>query len=219
MPNSTPPSFSVSHQAGAGDGWLELLGNGLTFDLAGLAPAPAQDLPQLVYRYGFASGHEIPALESITLRPSAHLAGGANLMPVVRSMAGIAADLCALADVAAIAWHPARSAMEPAYFARVISKWLEGGPFPALGLTALARDIDGGLRSEGLAFFTGQELRIEPIPNANPAQAGKIAVRLIHSLVSMAAIASPCDLSGPEGERLVAEPSGNGRFLRVWQKS
>ena len=158
------------------------------------------------------------AFEAITLRPGAHLAGGGNLLPVVRSMVDVAAALVALPEVQAVVWHPARSGMAPAYFAQVVGKWLEGGPFPALGLTALAREVDGGLRSEGLAFFTGQELRIEPVRDESPAQAAKIAIRLINTLVTIPPVFAPCEFTGPGGERLNAEPSGNGRFIRIWRQ-
>ena len=210
--------FTISHYDSQRHGGLELLANGLTFDLSGCTPQVAQDVPSLVHRYGLDASAGLDELEAITLKPGAHLAGGGHLLPVVRSMAGVAAALVALPGVAAVAWHPAHSQMGPDYFARVIARWLDGGPFPALGLTALARKEDGAVESEGLAFFTGQELRIEPAGNLNPAQAAKVAIRLINSLVSISPIQSPCEFTGPEGERLNAEPIGNGRVIRVWRQ-
>ena len=215
--DASAQQFAISHRPKAAEGWLELLANGLTFDLSGLAPDAADALPEMAYQYGMEATAAAISFEAITLRPSAHLAGGGNLLPVVRSMAGVAAALVALPNISGICWRPARSLMGPAYFARVIDGWLAGGAFPALGLTALARDLDGGLRSEGLSFFTGQELRIEPLSGASSSQDGKIAVRLIHSLVGAAAVTTPCEFTGPEGERLRVEPSGNGRFLRIWR--
>ena len=211
-------SYTISHRPPDSEGWLELLANGLTFDLAGLAPAAAGDVPAPVHHYGFETIAAPQGLEAITLRAGAHLAGGANLMPVVRSMVDVGLALACLPKVAALVWHPAGTMMAPAYFTRIAGKWLEGGPFPALGLTALARDADGTVRSEGLAFFTGQELRIEPARNGSPAQAAKIAVRLINHLVSINPLASPCEFTGPGGERLNAEPFGSGRFIRIWQQ-
>lgn len=211
--------FGISHFPKTGEGWLELLANGLTFDLNGLAPDPPGEAARCVHRYGFPADPGLDLAEAITLRPGAHLAGGGNLMPVVRSMAAIAAALAHLPGVTGVVWHPARCVMEPAYFARIVAGWLGGGPFPALGLTALVREQDGGIRSDGLAFFTGQELRIEPIFASNPAQVGKIAVRLIHSLVDMPPITAACDFSGPGGESLRAEPSANGRLIKIWRAS
>jgi hypothetical protein len=73
--------------------------------------------------------------------------------------------------------------------------------------------------SEGLGFFTGQELQIDPILARNPAAAGKVAVRLIHSLVDGWQVQSPVEIAGPDGDRLGVEPSANGRTLRIWRTS
>jgi hypothetical protein len=88
--------------------------------------------------------------------------------------------------------------------------------FPALGLTALAEVGDGGLHSEGLAFFTGQELRIEPELAGDKAAAARLAVRLINELVERGRIDQPERIAGPQGEPLKLAPSENGRFVRVW---
>ena len=209
--------FGISHFPKTGEGWLELLANGLTFDLNGLAPDPPGEAARCVHRYGFPADPGLDLAEAITLRPGAHLAGGGNLMPVVRSMAAIAAALAHLPGVTGVVWHPARCVMEPAYFARIVAGWLGGGPFPALGLTALVLEQDGGIRSDGLAFFTGQELRIDPIVARNPATAGKIAIRLIHSLISGWSVQTSAEIAGPDGQRLGVEPVDNGRVLRIWK--
>jgi hypothetical protein len=138
------------------------------------------------------------------------------MMPVIRAMAGLAANLCALKGLVAVAWHPARSCIGPRYFTSIIGNWLEGGVFPGLGLVGLTTVADGGIQSEGLAFFTSQELRIEPELTEDRAAAAKIAVRLIDRLVDHGPLTSADDVAGPEGRPLRVEPSTNGRFVRVW---
>ena len=209
--------FAVTHRPDRQEGWVELLASGLAFDLVGLEPAPALPLPPLVHAFGY-DGKVQPRIgEALVLRPGAHLAGGKAMLPVVRVMVGLAARLARLAGVEGVSWHPARSLIEPGLFVRMTEAWLGGGAFPALGLTALARDPDGGLRSEGLAFFIGQELRVEPFEGIPMPSAPRIAVRLIHSLVEDGPVTAPVDLAGPDGERLLAEPSPNGAFVRVWR--
>ncbi|MBS0255223.1 MAG: hypothetical protein JSS36_08455 [Proteobacteria bacterium] len=208
--------FTISHRPPAHEGWLELLVHGLTFDLVGLAPATGAPPPEVAHRYGFGDG-AAPAGEAIWLRPGAHLSGGENLLPVVRAAAALAAELADLPAVAGVCWHPARTMVEPGWFRRSVGDWLAGGAFPALGLAALARDADGTVRSEGLAFFTGQELRLEAPGGSDSSRSGKIAARLIHILVEDGAVLSGVDFQGPDGERLRAEPADNGRVLRVWQ--
>ena len=211
--------FAISHKPEPSAGWLEILAGGLTFDLAGLTPAPSGPLPEMAHWYGFREKPRVEVAEAITLVPGEHLQGAENLLPVTRVMTATATRLAALDNVKAVVWHPARSAMAPAVFTTSIGNWLQGGAFPALGLTALFPDGNGAIRSEGLAFFIGQELLIEPSIGISTAQNVKIAARLINHLVGSNTIQQRFDFIGPNGEYLSVEPSGNDRFLRVWTKS
>ncbi len=223
--------FSVSHDPGAAkpglkangarepSDWVEVLADGLTFDLSGLAPAIGHSLPERAYCFDMPPGFDGSGLEAISLTPGPHLSGGGRMMPVVRAMAGLAANLCALPGLVAVAWHPARSWIGPRYFTSIIGNWLEGGVFPGLGLVGLATVADGGMQSEGLSFFTGQELRIEPELTEDRAGAAKIAVRLIDRLIEHGRLETAETVTGPEGRQLRIEPSGNGRFVRVWSGS
>lgn len=209
--------FAVTHCAES-EGWVELVASGMAFDLCGLSPAPVEPLPPLVHAFGY-DGQAQPRFgEAVALRPGSHLAGGEAMLPVVRTMVGLAARLAQMPGVQGVSWHPARSLVEPALFVRMAAAWLAGGAFPALGLTALARDPDGGLRSEGLAFFIGQELRVEPFEGGPMPGGPRLAMRLIHSLVEDGPVRGPVHLHGPDGERLLAEPSANGAFVRVWRQ-
>lgn len=200
-----------------GQVWLELLANGLTFDLLGLAPGAAPEPPSCVHAYALAANAEAAGLEALTVRPGPHLAGGHAMLPVVRSLAWLAATLSAIDGVEAVAWHPARSWCGPDYFRNGVLRWIEGGVFPGLGLTSLAVTPDGGMQSEGLALFAGQDLRIEPELVLDKAQGAKIGVRLIDYMVEAGPIDAPQGLTGPDGQPLRLEPSTNGRFVRVWR--
>ena len=214
--------FSVSldpAQSGAasdrGD-WLELLVNGLTFDLIGLAPGPAAAPPPRTHNFGLDDGPGFSGAEAVTLKPGPHLASGAKMLPVVRSMAWLAAQLADLPGARAVAWHPAHSWSAPGHFRGSVLRWTEGGVFPGLGLAAFAAMPDGGLQSQGLALFTGQELRLEPGLADDRAAVAKIGLRLLHWLVEHGRLKGPESIAGPEGQPLRLEPSGNGRFVRVW---
>ncbi len=204
-------AFAVTFDPGEDAGWAEMLVTGLTFDVAGLAPEAGEATPAIAHRFGLAADCTGAGLEAVVIRPGAHLAGAAAMLPVVRACVALGAALATHTGAAAIVWIPARTAMAPYYFAATIADWLGGGAFPALGLTALVLD-DSGMTSEGLAFFTGQELEVA---GSDPAQAGRIAVRMVHTLVSHGALVAPTRLVGPEGESLLAEPSGDGSRVRV----
>lgn len=194
--------------------WAELLVTGLTFDVAGLAPGPGEPTPPVAQRFGLADNLWVEGLEAVLLQPGAHLAGAAAMLPVVRGCVALGAALATHTGAAAVVWIPARTAMATDYFAATIGDWLGGGVFPALGLTALAPG-GSGLISEGLTFFTGQELEVT---GSDLTHAGRIAVRMVDTLVDHGRLAAPTRLAGPDGESLQAEPSGDGKWVRVWSQ-
>lgn len=214
-----PAGFALGYLPPVQEGWAELLVSGLSFDLTGLRPAPPALHPQRRHAFGL-DGPELPDdLEAVRIMPAPHIIAGAALVPVVRTIAALAVTLTQLGNVRAVCWHPARIMVETRLFVRMIGTWLAGGAFPSLGLTALVREDDGGVRSDGLAFFTGQELRIEPVSESETAEAVKLAVRLIHRLVEDGPIDAVGELPGPDGALLDVEPSLDGRLLRVWRRS
>ena len=209
--------FSVSHDPGADAGWLELLASGLIYDLKGLAPGPEAEPPPRRHEFGLPADFYEGRLEAVTLQPGPHLAEGATMPPVVRTLAGLAAQLSALPGVHAVAWQPALTWCAPQFFRDSVTRWLEGGVFPGLGLAALVPTTDGGLRSQGLALFTGQELELDPDVADNPAGAAKVGLRLMHWLVEHGRLTGPETLPGPEDQRFQLDPSTDGRFVRVWR--
>ena len=207
-------AFAVTFEPGKDAGWAELLITGLGFDVGGLGPGRGESVPRIAHRFGLDGAWSGDMLEAIVLRPGAHLAGAAAMLPVVRGASALAATLAERTGAAAVVWIPAHSAMGADYFGSVIADWLDGGAFPALGLTALVPTATG-IASEGLHFFIGQELEVVAAPGSDHARAGRIAVRMVHQLVSHGPLAAPTRLAGPEGEPLLAEPVGGGSKVRV----
>jgi hypothetical protein len=210
--------FSVSNKPiddGSPITWLELLTNGLTFDLMQLAPGEPAGMPVFMNLFDLPGTFDIGDCAAVTLEPGPHLQGGGNLLPVTRSQMALAVELCALPGIAAVGWHPARSLSSAKHFTTSVTRWLEGGVFPGLGLTALAEQEGGGMRSEGLAFFTGQDIAIEPELTRDKAAGARLALRLIHELIEAGAIAAPERVTGPEGEALLLEPIDQGQVVKV----
>lgn len=218
----TGSGFSISHDpgdGGAGDAtrWLELLSNGLTFDIEGIAGGVPAPMPPLGHRFGLPADLDGARLRAVTLRPGKHLAAGGAMPPVLRMLAFVAAQLTALRGVHAVAWHPARCWSHPVRFHDSVLGWVNGGAFPAFCLAALTPTPDGGLQSEGLAQFTGQELRLEPELAGDRGEAGKLAVRLLHWLYERGKLAAAERVTLANGAEVRLEPSGNGRFVRAWK--
>lgn len=196
--------------------WLELLRDGLTFDLRGLAPAPAGSLPEIVHRFDFPAAPDEAGLEPLVIAPGPHLAGGERSAPVLRGMLGLARDLTQhFEDVRAVFWQPSGSAIGRRFFESVITAWLDGGAFPALGLTAFEETPDGALQSVGLDLWIGQELRIEPPLSVDRIAATRLGVRLINQLVIVGGLDESERVIAPDGTRLVMQTSRNSTFIRV----
>jgi hypothetical protein len=207
--------FAVSHRPDDGAGWLELLASGLTFELTGLAPARPAPLPRCGTVIGLPEELAADDVEAISLVPGAHLSGGEALLPIVRVHLALAATLSALPNLAAIAWHPAGTWMEPSYFERTVCAWLEGGVFPALGLTALESTSEGGLTTKGLGFFLGRELQMPGDLADNPAETAKLAMRLIHHMVEAGRDDAAGSYSTEQGQSIDVRESDDGRYLEA----
>lgn len=203
----------ISHRPEDGS-WLEILANGLIFDLRGLAPAAPAEGCALNHSYGFTEDMPDRGLEAIEIVPGPHIAAGGQLPPVVRTLAGLVANLALNLPVAAVAWHGAETCIEPRFFSRTVLNWLAGGAFPALGLTALVPASDGSVASKGLAAFTRQEFQLAGAPGESPADALKLAVRVADYLVRSGRLTEPCEITGS----LSAEPSQFGNLVWVWRK-
>lgn len=205
----TMPEFA-EHQ------WIELVHSGLTFDLRGLVPPPGVDIPEVDYQVDFTKRPSKTNFEAIELVPGSHLSGGERTLPVLKAMFALARDIVHhFSEIEAVVWAPSRSVIGRRFFESTVTAWVEGGAFPALGLTAFRETMDGGLQSVGLDYLIGQELRIEPSLAADKVAATRLGVRLINQLVLVGRVTEGEYVIAPDGQRLRVEPSENGKFVRV----
>lgn len=196
--------------------WVELLRDGLTFDLGGLGPGALLPAPEIEHRFDWREDGGKSGLEAIRLVPGPHLAVSGSTLPVLRGLLGLARELVQhFEQIEAVFWPPARSVIGRRFFESSTTAWLDGGAFPALGLTAFRETFDGGLQSVGLDFLIGQELRIEPSLAGDKVAATRLGVRLINQLVLTGPIERTEQVIGPTGQLLQLEPSTNGKFIRV----
>lgn len=225
------PAIGISHDPfAAGDPhaetpwpgqqhWLELLCDGLTFDLAGLAPGPQSTFPQLDHRFDYPDLPTARDHEVLSLGAGPHLAAAGNAMPLMRTLLGLACQMVRhFDDLTAVCWTPARSVIGRRFFESVTSAWLEGGPFPALGLTAFVDTGDGALESSGLAFWIGRELRIEPPLGSDRVAATRLGIRLVNHLVLAGSVAGDERIMGPDGTPLLLRPSRERAVISVWRE-
>ncbi|MEL7189555.1 MAG: hypothetical protein AAGK17_08400 [Pseudomonadota bacterium] len=197
--------------------WLELLYNGLTFDLRGLEPGEANEIPAIESRFDFPEGQSFDELEALQIVPGEHLMTGKASMPVVKGMIALARDIAHhFETVSCVVWPPSNSAIGRRFFDSISTAWLEGGAFPALGLTAFKQSADGAIESTGLDFWVGQELRIEQPLAQDKVAATRLAVRIINQIILVGGISEPERIIGPDRTPMILQPSRNEKFIRVW---
>ncbi len=211
-----PRSNAEVRSGSSEDIWLELLREGLTFDLHGIAPGQAGDFPDFEHRFDLERAPGAFRLEALFLEPGQHLVGGEASVPVAKGMIALARDLVHhFEDIVAVVWPPSSSAIGRQFFESISTAWLDGGAFPALGLTAFREAIDGALQSVGLEYWIGQELRIEPPLSADKVAATRLAVRIINQLIIVGGLEDSERIVAPDGTRMVMRPSRNKKFIRV----
>lgn len=211
-------STVIAQQVDPYEGSLELLASGLTFDLAGLAPGDGFAPPPMAHQFGMTVAPEQFRFESVSLSPGLHIAGGGAMLPVVRTITAVGMGLAQALPVKAVCWMPADSWMEPAYFIRAIGNWLEGGAFPALGFTPVGPTARG-VESTGLGFFAGQEVRVEAPAGQARTDSVQMAVRVIDHIMRNGPMTTLQHFEGVEGERMLAEPTHDGRHVQVWRSA
>lgn len=176
-------------------------------------PGPESPFPELRHRFDLPEVPAADAVEVMALRPGPHLAAGGSAMPVMRALLALACDLVRHFDgLVAVGWGPTKSAIGRRFFESVAAAWLEGGPFPALGLTAFAETPEGALETTGLDFWIGQELRIEPPLSGDRVGATRLGIRLVNHLVIRGGLDEDERIIAPDGTPLVLRPS-QGRTL------
>ncbi len=209
--------LKIQSKAQSDSVWVELLHNGLSFDLRGLEPGEADEIPEIEHRFDLDGELGSADFEVLHVIPGQHLISGKASMPVVKGIIALARDMTHhFEDIAGVYWPPSGSVIGRRFFESISTAWLEGGAFPALGLTAFRETIDGALESVGLEFWIGQELRIEKPLSEDKVAATRLAIRLVNQLVLIGGIFEAERITGPDRTPLIMRPSRNQKFIRVW---
>ncbi len=196
---------------------FELQCSGLTFDLVGLMPGAPIPLPEARSWLAISSDDRLGQMRSLGVALGPHIRAGQADVTVLRSLLDLARILLeGLPQCRAICWTASGTIVAPAAFAELVQGWRSGGTIPAQMIVSVKQALGGGIETTGLAYFTGQELRLEPAVATDAGQATLLALRLSAQLVHRGRLTAAEDVSGPDGRLLRLEPSPNGRFVRVW---
>lgn len=209
--------FTVSHVPDVEEGWLELISMGLTYDVSGLMPFESAPALPAEHLFGFEGIALESKLEALRIVPGPHISGGRMMLPIIRVLTGLGAELARLPGLQAVGWEPSRSWMAPTWFMTSIRAWLVGGAFPAVGLTAFNVQRNGAFESEGLSLFTGYEVIVEPVSGEDAQETAKLAARAIHVLAQSGAKGLEA-LTDAKGRAIFHDDEQGRGLLRLWRK-
>lgn len=134
---------------------------------------------------------------------------GGNRVSACRELFKLAVLLIDLTGADQLYWSPAGLWSSAAAFREAVAEMLASGMPPVLHLVAFAPSgCNGALRSQGLAFFAGQEMEVRCDGGLAPREVLRRLARLAIDIMVNGAILAPRDFSGlTKGERIRAEPS------------
>jgi len=141
-----------------------------------------------------------------------------EMVDLVKELSRFALDLASIEGCIAVGWVPAGSGMDAAYFRTVVGQWLDGGAFPALGLTVLEQTSDGDLQSRGLAILTGQEICVTTSDGLDDVDRAKVAIRMIDHIVRNGAITGAEMLEVDGFGQFWAQPDENKQKINIRKK-
>ncbi|MBX7495959.1 hypothetical protein K3172_08860 [Qipengyuania sp. 6B39] len=195
---------------------LELLRDGLTFDCLGLGDGPGVDISKPRHLVGSVASPRKAPSEAIGLFPGPHLADGAHSLPVVRTQLSLAVDIMGrFAACVGAMWLPSASLIAADTFSRLVSGWLNGGPFPGPLLIGWTQSDRRTGRTDGLSFFLGRELELEAALNSDRPAAAKLALRLVHELVGRGENDFPAHLDFAGWPRIALLADDDAKLIRA----
>ena len=195
---------------------VQLLHGGLTFDLIFPPDGQNDGLHSNLASFDCDWPPETGPVSTLHLRPGQHIGSGANSLPIMRRFMELARDFVLYFDqVTAVVWPPAKSVIGRRYFDSSISAWLEHGVFPPEGLVAFREAANGEFHSEGLNYFTGQELHVAADLMGDAGLPAGLRARLVNQLILSGTTTEKQDLIAPNGRRVSLTPAANGKIILV----
>lgn len=131
----------------------------------------------------------------LTLDFGDHIAG-ANAVPIiVQTLFSLACQLGTAASATGLWWHPSQIISGFGYFCDAVDDYELGGAFPVLSTISFDFSDDGVVESNGLAWFSGQEIKLAA-PAMGKSEVMRRVVRIVHDIATNGAIASEIIVDG-----------------------
>jgi hypothetical protein len=155
---------------------------------------------------------------AISLRLGAAVASGQRVPAVIKTLLLLGESLGTGMDAKAAFWQPASVVSGFSYYAETVRQYDDGAAFPCLVSIAFDTSTDENIRTQGLAWLSGQELVFER-DHLPVHEAMRYVVRLVHDIATNGAVESIMDVPGMNhSERLILTPDAAKSALLVRRK-
>lgn len=155
---------------------------------------------------------------AISLGLGGAVASGQHVPPVIKALMLLGESLGAGLGAKAAFWRPASVVAGFSYYSETVRQYDDGAAFPCLVSIGFDTSTDDNIRSQGLAWLSGQELLFErggmPVNEAM-----RYVVRLVHDIATNGAVNNAMEVPGMNGdERLILTPDVENNTLFVSRK-
>lgn len=155
---------------------------------------------------------------AISLKLGRAVASGQHMPPVIKALMLLGESLGAELGAKAAFWRPASVVSGFSYYAETVRQYDDGAAFPCLVSIGFDTSTDDNIRSQGLAWLSGQELVFER-GGMMVNEAMRYVVRLVHDIATNGAVNNAMEVPGMnDDERLMLTPDVEKNALFVCRK-
>lgn len=155
---------------------------------------------------------------AISLNLGAAIASGQHVPAIITALLLLGESLGSILNARAAFWQPAMVVSGFGYYAEAVRQYDDGAAFPSLISIAFDTSTDENIRTNGLAWLSGQEL-VFVRDTLSVSEAMRYVVRLAHDIATNGAVDRMMDVPGMnESELLILSPDVQERVLTARRK-
>lgn len=155
---------------------------------------------------------------AISLKLGAAIASGQYVPAVIKALLLLGESLGTALNAKAAFWQPAIVVSGFGYYAEAVRQYDDGAAFPSLISIAFDTSTDENIRTNGLAWLSGQEL-VFVRGSLSVSEAMRYVVRLVHDIATNGAVERMMDVPGmSDSELLVLSPDVQESVLTARRK-
>ena len=167
------------------------------------------------YKQLFCNIGETSFQSGIAISFGSHIRDGSKNAAIISSLFRYIRMLIENSKSIAVAWNISSIISDSEYFVDVINQYEKGGAFPILSTIDFIYDSEGILRTNGLSYFSNQEIHYE-CRHLNEAESMKRMTRIAHDIAVNGAYSNSMEVDGlDEEERIFITIGADASIAKV----